>query len=172
MKKRIIILFTGVAMTMLSCNDDFLDITNPNAFDANTYFIDSTTCQRSVNSIYTIMLHKGMFSRDWYFNFDLLANEAGPLTPLQGQIAELPRGVYDASNSALSSTWDRLYRMVLRANYAIDVNTKWAAVTERENYLRERNIAEARFFLGFAYYHLGSLWGAVPLRKSFDETSV
>jgi starch-binding outer membrane protein, SusD/RagB family len=171
MKNKLIILLIGVASTIMSCNDDFLNITNPNAFDANTYFIDSTTCQRSVNAIYTIMLHKGMFSRDWYFNFDLLANEAGPLTPLQGQIAELPRGVYDASNSALSATWDRLYRMVLRANYAIDVNTKWSASSARENYLKERNIAEAKFFLGFAYYHLGSLWGAVPLRRSFKETS-
>jgi len=25
-------------------------------------------------------------------------------------------------------------------------------------------------FPGFAYYHLGSLWGAVPLRRSYVET--
>jgi hypothetical protein len=170
MKKILFILMSVALFTTFSCNKDILDIPNPNAFDANTYFIDSVTCQRSVNAIYTIMLHKGMFSRDWYFNFDLLANEAGPLTPLQGQIAELPRGVYDASNSALSATWDRLYRMVLRANYAIDVNTKWNPATPREIALKERYIAEAQFFLGFAYYHLGSLWGSVPLRKSFAET--
>jgi starch-binding outer membrane protein, SusD/RagB family len=154
----------------LGCNEDFMDIKNPNNFDATTYYTDAQACTKSVNAIYTIMLHKGMFSRDWYFNFDLLANEAGPLTPLQGQIAELPRGVYDASNSALSPTWDRLYRMVLRANYAIDVTTKWTPATEADLALKNRLIGEAKFFLGFAYYHLGSLWGAVPLRKSYAET--
>jgi len=171
MKKGIfVILLTGSILTLVSCNEDFLDIPNPNAFDANTYFIDAGTCQKSVNSIYTIMLHKGMFSRDWYFNFDLLANEAGPLTPLQGQIAELPRGVYDASNSALSPTWDRLYRMVLRANYALDVIGKWTPAKTEDEALKTRYTGEAKFFLGFAYYHLGSLWGSVPLRKSFAET--
>lgn len=169
MKNRIITII-GSLFLLVSCNDDFLDIPNPNAYDANTYFVNSETCQKSVNSIYTIMLHKGMFSRDWYFNFDLLANEAGPLTPLQGQIAELPRGVYDASNSALSPTWDRLYRMVLRANYAIEVTNKWTPETSADEVLKTRLLGEAQFFLGFAYYHLGSLWGDVPLRKSFTET--
>jgi starch-binding outer membrane protein, SusD/RagB family len=170
MKNKLFIILLGAVFAIISCNDDFLDFPNPNAFDANTYYTDSVTCQRSVNAIYTIMLHQGMFSRDWYFNFDLLANEAGPLTPLQGQIAELPRGVYDASNSALRPTWDRLYRMILRANYAIDVNTKWEPATPEGIALKGRYIGEAEFFLGFAYYHLGSLWGAVPLRKSFQET--
>jgi len=170
MKNRILTIIIATVFAMVSCNDDFLDIPNPNVYDANTYFVDKSACQKSVNSIYTIMLHKGMFSRDWYFNFDLLANEAGPLTPLQGQIAELPRGVYDASNSALSPTWDRLYRMVLRANYAVEVVNKWEPETATDQDLKARYLGEAKFFLGFAYYHLGSLWGAVPLRKSFTET--
>jgi hypothetical protein len=169
MKNKFFVLFLSF-LTFLGCNEDFMDIQNPNNYDATTYYVDAESCTKSVNAIYTIMLHKGMFSRDWYFNFDLLANEAGPLTPLQGQIAELPRGVYDASNSALSPMWDRLYRMVLRANYAIDVTSKWAAATDEDLALKERLIGEAQFFLGFAYYHLGSLWGAVPLRKSYEET--
>lgn len=169
MKNKLIAILVSI-LSLIGCTEDFMDIKNPNNFDATTYYIDSSSCTRAVNAIYTIMLHKGMFSRDWYFNFDLLANEAGPLTPLQGQIAELPRGVYDASNSALSPTWDRLYRMVLRANYAIDVVSKWEPTSERESQIKARLIGEAQFFLGFAYYHLGSLWGSVPLRRSYAET--
>jgi len=169
-KRKLIIWFTGI-LALTACSDDFLDMQNPDAYDANTFYVDAASCEKSVNAIYTIMLHKGMFSRDWYFNFDLLANEAGPLTPLQGQIAELPRGVYDASNSALFPTWDRLYRMVLRANYAVDVVTKWETKSDAEQALKTSYIGQAKFFLGFAYYHLGSLWGSVPLRRSFAETS-
>lgn len=170
MKNKIFIILIAF-LTVTACNDEFLDEKNPNNFDATTYYTNAENCTKAVNAIYTIMLHQGMFSRDWYFNFDLLANEAGPLTPLQGQIAELPRGVYDATNSALSPTWDRLYRMILRANYAIDVVTKWTPTKDEDIALKPRLIGEAQFFLGFAYYHLGSLWGSVPLRKSYEETA-
>ncbi|NJK95760.1 MAG: hypothetical protein HC905_13370 [Bacteroidales bacterium] len=166
--KLILILIAFITIT--ACNDEYLDMKNPNNFDATTYYTNAENNTKAVNAIYSIMLHQGMFSRDWYFNFDLLANEAGPLTPLQGQIAELPRGAYDASNSALAPTWDRLYRMVLRSNYAIEVVTKWTPTKESDIALKTRLIGEAQFFLGFAYYHLGSLWGSVPLRKSFEET--
>jgi len=170
MKYKVFIILLS-CITLSACNTDFMDIKNPGNYDATIYYVNAKACTQSVNSIYTIMLHQGMFSRDWYFNFDLLANEAGPLTPLQGQIAELPRGVYDATNSALSPTWDRLYRMVMRANYAIQVTTDWEATTDEDIALKARLIGEAQFFLGFAYYHLGSLWGSVPLRTSFEETA-
>jgi hypothetical protein len=171
MKNRFsIILFAGI-LILQACSEDFMDVKNPNAFDATTFYTDVTACEKSVNAIYTIMLHKGMFSRDWYFNFDLLGNEAGPLAPLQGPIAELPRSVYDATNDPITSTWDRLYRMVLRANYSLDVVSKWNPTTDAEKELQSRYIGEAKFFLGFAYYHLASLWGAVPLRKNFTETA-
>lgn len=170
MKNRTLIIWLIGILALAACSDDFLDMKNPDTYDATTFYVDSASCEKSVNAIYTIMLHKGMFSRDWYFNFDLLANEAGPLTPLQGQIAELPRGVYDASNSALYPTWDRLYRMILRANYAIYVVTNWKTETPAEDAAKQRYMGQAQFFLGFAYYHLASLWGSVPLRKSFNDT--
>jgi hypothetical protein len=67
--------------------------------------------------------------------------------------------------------WDRLYRMILRANYSLDVVSKWAPVNDVDKDLQARYIGEAKFFLGFAYYHLATLWGAVPLRKNFTETA-
>ena len=171
MKNKFLIILFAVIFMIPACEEDFMNIKNPNAFDATTFYVDAANCERSVDAIYTIMLHKGMFSRDWYFNFDLLGNEAGPLAPLQGPIAELPRSVYDATNDPLQSMWDRLYRMVLRANYAIDVVSKWAPVNDADKELQTRYMGEAKFFLGFAYYHLASLWGAVPLRKNFTETA-
>ena len=171
MKNKLFIILFAVIFILPACEENFMDIKNPNAFDATTFYVDATNCERSVDAIYTIMLHKGMFSRDWYFNFDLLGNEAGPLAPLQGPIAELPRNVYDATNDPISSMWDRLYRMALRANYSLEVVSKWAPDKNADKELQARCIGEAKFFLGFAYYHLASLWGAVPLRKNFTETA-
>jgi hypothetical protein len=171
MKNKFFIILFAVIFMLPACEQDFMDIKNPNAFDATTFYVDAANCERSVDAIYTVMLHKGMFSRDWYFNFDLLGNEAGPLAPLQGPIAELPRSVYDATNDPISSMWDRLYRMILRANYSLDVVSKWVPDKDTDKALQTRYIGEAKFFLGFAYYHLASLWGAVPLRKNFTETA-
>ena len=171
MKIKYFIILFALIFIVQSCKEDFMDIKNPNAFDATTFYIDATNCERSVDAIYTIMLHKGMFSRDWYFNFDLLGNEAGPLAPLQGPIAELPRSVYDATNDPITSMWDRLYRMILRANYSLEVVSKWTPNTDADKELQARYIGEAKFFVGFAYYHLASLWGSVPLRKNFTETA-
>jgi starch-binding outer membrane protein, SusD/RagB family len=171
MKKHIFIILFAFISILQGCNEDFMDIKNPNAFDATTFYVDASSCERSVDAIYTIMLHKGMFSRDWYFNFDLLGNEAGPLAPLQGPIAELSRSVYDATNDPITSMWDRLYRMILRANYSIEVTSKWVPANDVDLALQSRYIGEAKFFLGFAYYHLASLWGDVPLRTSFTETA-
>ncbi len=171
MKNRFFFILFALIFIIPSCEEDFMDIKNPNAFDATTFYVDATNCERSVDAIYTVMLHKGLFSRDWYFNFDLLGNEAGPLAPLQGPIAELPRSVYDATNDPLSAMWDRLYRMILRANYSIEVVSKWVPDKDADKALQGRYIGEAKFFLGFAYYHLASLWGSVPLRKNFTETA-
>jgi len=170
MKNKLLIILSGIIM-LQACSEDFMDLKNPNAFDATTFYTDAAACEKSVNAIYTVMLHKGLFSRDWYFNFDLLGNEAGPLAPLQGPIAELPRSVYDATNDPLTSMWDRLYRMALRANYSLDVVSKWTPTTDEDKELKTRYLGEAKYFLGFAYYHLASLWGAVPLRKNFSETA-
>lgn len=171
MKNKFFIILFAVIFIVPACEEDFMDIKNPNAFDATTFYVDAANSERSVDAIYTVMLHKGMFSRDWYFDFDLLGNEAGPLAPLQGPIAELPRSVYDATNDPLTAIWDRLYRMILRANYSLEVVSKWIPDKDGDKELQVRYIGEAKFFLGFAYYHLASLWGAVPLRKNFTETA-
>lgn len=146
-------------VTIGACKRD-LDKTNPNSPTVDKYFKNSTELLGGTNAIYSIFHSASLIGREWFFVNDMRSDD---VSAGGGQL-EVPRaqmlnGSVTADNSLIKDVWSGLYTVIHRANTVID---NAPGVTDN-NALRDRCVAEAKFFRGWAYYELVSMWGPVPL---------
>ena len=145
--------------TFIACQKQ-LNKTNPSYPTLNTYFRNSDELQKGVNAVYSIFHAGQLTAREWFFLHDLRSDDVAA----GGSQLELPRrqileGNITADNAVMNDVWKGLYTVIHRANTVIYFSSQ---VADNPN-LRDRTVAEARFFRAWAYFELVSLWGAVPL---------
>ena len=171
MKKIIFYLsFAVLLFTAGSCSKSKLDLQNKSAYTYDTYFASDEVLNQAVIATYATLLHQGLWSREYYFIFDLLGYEAKGDAPLQGGLLAIGQYKFSSDNAELSQFWASLYRMVFRANVVIDRATLWQpeSTTDKEN--KKQYIAEARFLKAYANFNLVNCYGKVPLRASYAST--
>jgi hypothetical protein len=146
-------------VTIIACEKQ-LNKTNPSYPTLDNYFQNSDELLRGTNAIYSSVHSGQLVAREWFFVHDLRGDdvEAG------GSQLELPRGQILAGNtspdnSVMNSMWNGLFTVIHRANTVIFYSSR---VTDNTA-LRDRAVAEAKFFRGWAYFELVSLWGPVPI---------
>jgi hypothetical protein len=170
MKRIKIFLFTMVLLS--GCSDSLLDVKNENTYTDESYFKTQVQFNEAIIATYTVFSHMGMMSREWYFIFDLLANEAERSSALVGTELQLTDYSFTNNNEDIVGLWASLYRMVFRANLALKVMDTWEPVDAGETALKAQYIAEAHWLRGFAYFNLVTNWGKVPLKLTYDESKV
>ena len=170
--KRIIfyLSFAVVLVTAGSCNKSKLELKNKSAFTYDTYFASDDVLNQAVIATYATLLHQGLWSREYYYIFDLLGYEARGDAPLQGGLLAIGQYKFDADLAELSQYWASLYRLVFRANVVIDRATAWQpeATTDQAN--KKQYIAEAKFLKAYANFNLVTCYRKVPLRTSYATT--
>lgn len=155
------IIFAGITTgaVILACNKQ-LDKTNPNSPTVDKYFKTSSELLGGTNAIYSIFHSAQLIGREWFFLHDTRSDDVaaggGQLEPPR---AQLLNGATVPTNAVLNSVWNGLYTVIHRANTVIDNGPN---VTDNTA-LRDRCVAEAKFFRGWAYFELVSQWGPVPL---------
>lgn len=167
--KKITYLILGI-LFFAGCSDDMLNLENPNQYSAETYFKNLEECQRGVNAIYGGLYHDGLYAREYYFIFDCLANEAEQNSPMEAPTTDWPNYTHNPGNAELQGLWRSLYRIVFRANVAIENIGKWVPSTESETARKETLIGEAYFLRAWAYFELVNIWGRVPIRTFENST--
>lgn len=170
MKKLLIISLFIVGLT--ACSDELLDVKNENKYDGSTFFTDPGTYEQAANAMYTPLLHGGMYSRDFYFVFDLIGNDAEKNFPLQAPILDFPNYSFTPNNPTIFSMWSAAYKMTQRSLFVLDLMDKWETDKEDEIALRKRLQGEALFMRSLGNFWLVTLWGDVPLRESFEDTEL
>lgn len=153
---------------VMSCNEDSLDKVNPNGVTADTYFSNESELISGVNSVYAIAQSNNLASREWFFTHDLRGDE---MSSGGGQL-ETPRnqlliGVHDPTNQLTNQVWRGFYRLIHRANVVIEATPKVTSVSEAT---RNRIAGEARFLKAWAYFDLATLYGGVPLYKTYVKS--
>lgn len=143
----------------IACNKD-LDKTNPSYATLDKYFKNSSEMQKGTNAIYSAFHAGNLVGREWFFLHDLRSDD---VSSGGGQL-EVPRaqilnGATTSDNSVMNSVWRGLYTVIHRANTVIGSAPN---VTDNDA-VRDQCVAEAKFFRGWAYFELVSLWGPVPL---------
>ncbi len=155
----------------LACNKSKLDLENRNAYTFDTYFASDATMNQAVVATYSTLLHGGLWSRDYYYIFDLLGYEAKRDAPLQGDLLALAQNNYGPSVAPLSDFWASLYRLVLRSNVVIDRGLAWAPTSAAEQAKKKQYIAEAKFLKAYANFNLVTCYGRVPLKKDYASAA-
>ena len=146
-------------VTIIACEKQ-LNKTNKSYPTLETYFKNSDELQKGTNAIYSIFHSAQLIAREWFFLHDLRSDDVAA----GGSQLELPRrqmlnGNATPDNTVLGDVWKGLYTVIHRANTVIFYA---GGVTDNPT-LRDRCVAEAKFFRGWAYFELVSLWGPVPL---------
>ena len=173
MKKfKFIILTVAVLMiNFMSCSEDFLDATNPDAYTEDSYFTTADQLQEAVVAAYYGFYHVGLFAREWYFYHDLLGNDAkaAPAIVGTGSMGQLPSLTYDGTNTEIQNLWRALYRIVLRGTIAIDKSKDFEPATSAETTMKQNVLGESSFLKAWAYFALYRFWGRVPLRRTIED---
>ena len=169
-KQSLFISFTLLLLALTSCNEQFLELKNENAYSDVTYFKNAPQFNEAVIATYAVFLQNGMYAREWYFTFDLMGNDAERSPALLGDLQQLSEFTHGTGHPQISNTWQSLYRMIFRANVVLDKLATWAAPTDNDKKLKTQYTAEVKFLRGYAYFQIVNLWGAAPLRKSFSDS--
>lgn len=171
MKKIIFYLsFAVLLITAAGCSKSKLDLQNKSAFTYDTYFASDDVLNQAVIATYATLLHQGLWSREYYFIFDLLGYEAKGDAPLQGGLLAVAQYKFGSDNAELSQFWASLYRLVFRANVVIDRATLWQPETNTDKENKKQYIAEAKFLKSYANFNLVNCYGKIPLRTSYAST--
>lgn len=166
-----LILLILTVLAVMGCKKELLNVKNQNQYTDESYFKNESQLNEAVIATYAVFLHKGMYSRDYYFIFDLLGNDAERDAPMEADLVQLATFSFGSSNPPLTSLWSSLYRMIFRANLVIAKCNEWNASTTGEKQKKLQFISEASFLKGWAELNLVMLWGRVPLRASYESST-
>jgi len=168
MKSKIFISLIVIAL-LSACSESILDIENENSYTTNTFFVDSKSVTEASTAAYAVMLMPGMHVREWFFIFDLFGNDCEKNFPLQGSLLAFPNYTHDGNTLELNYLFMSLYRMILRANVALDAIETWAPAASGDVSLAQRLTGEMEFLKAYAYFTLVTCYGDVPLKKTLAD---
>lgn len=162
--------FISFILTIWGCKKSLLDLPNKGAYTYDTYFASDAVLNQAVIATYSTLLHQGLWSREYYFIFDLLGYEAKNDAALQGGLLSLSQYRFSADQGELQQFWASLYRMTFRANVVIDRTNAWVPENAIEVSHKKQYIAEAKFLKSYANFNLVNCYGKVPMRISYNST--
>lgn len=157
------------ALTVWACDESRLDLKSQSNYDYESYFSSADILNQATVASYATLLHNGLWSREYYFIFDLLGYEAKKTTNLQGDMAQLADYSFGTSQTQIGDLWNSLYRLVLRSNVVIDRGSKWSPASADDQAKVKQYMAEARFLRSYAYFNIVNLWGRAPLITAYDS---
>lgn len=162
--------FVMAASLFTACKKSKLDLQNQGAYTFETYFQTDEAMNQAMIAAYATLLHNGLYSRDYYFIFDLLGNDAERDAPLLGDLLQLAQYNFGPTNTQIQDLWASLYRLIFRSNVVIDRALLWQTANPTEENNKKQYIAEARFLKAWANLNLVMLWGRVPLQTEYKTT--
>ncbi|WP_338872602.1 RagB/SusD family nutrient uptake outer membrane protein [Spirosoma sp. SC4-14] len=152
----------GLLLLMVSCSQDFLVETNPNAIATSDYYKTENDVLLAVNGVYNALRSNSgiaegsaLYAEERSDNAGRNDNQSNAGEPFQfNDFSLLP------NNSYLQTHWTALYQIITRANSVLagSENVTFANADTKAQYQ-----AEAKFIRALIYFHLVRKWGDVPL---------
>jgi starch-binding outer membrane protein, SusD/RagB family len=170
MKKSILyIALAGGLILGSGCKKSLLNLQSQSAYSYDTYFNSSSALNQATIATYATLLHQGLWSREWYFMFDLMGYDAKKTTNLQGDLAQVAQYNFGTNQTEIGYIWQSLYRMIFRANVVIDRANAWNPTDPTDQANVKQYIAEAKFLRAYSYLNIVFLYGRAPLITSYDS---
>ncbi|MEQ6120836.1 RagB/SusD family nutrient uptake outer membrane protein [Reichenbachiella sp. MALMAid0571] len=162
----------GVIMVLLllstGCNDDeFLTRFPQDSANPGNFFVNATSARNAVNAIYhpwQMGGHPDMVTRDMNIHLDAMTDDSY-WRPARSSSIALEQWNITPVHRVVRKWWTYPFESVNAANFAIE-NIPNSSDPNFTPEMQAPYIAEAKFFRGFNYMFLTSLYGAVPLYTS------
>ena len=170
MKKRYLtILSVMAAVTMVSCQDDFLDKQPLDKLSEEAVFNSAALCESYVNALYNILPDPfqegniGTISDEGFFRYGGSSTRYiadGSMTPSNVMYEEEGGQAHNTRTTTLN-IWNRAYEWIYRMNYFLNYINENG--TEMDEESRDRLLGEVYFLRAWAYYNLIQRYAGVPI---------
>ncbi len=170
MKKRYLtILSVMAAVTMVSCQDDFLDKQPLDKLSEEAVFNSAALCESYVNALYNVLPDPfqegniGTISDEGFFRYGGSSTRYiadGSMTPSNVMYEEEGGQAHNTRTTTLN-IWNRAYEWIYRMNYLLNYINENG--TEMDEESRDRLLGEVYFLRAWAYYNLIQRYAGVPI---------
>ncbi len=149
-----------VSMTLYSCDEDRLDVNNPNTLTETQFWSTADDARLGVNAIYAMQYKPGLWSRWIYFRYDLTSDIGYSKSPWI-ELGDWTRFQYVNYNfwEGQVITWRDHYKAIYRCNQVL-ANVPDIDMDAAE---KELILAQAKFFRAFYYFNIAVLWEDAPI---------
>ena len=159
--KKIYSLLLASILSFTSCSD-FLDTAPQGKMTQDIFFAEEEGALMGINAIYAHMKTWNIVGFAWFGIMEVPSdNSETGSSPADGswaRVNSLNDFTYDVYTSELNGWWTGNYTGIGYCNVALDnLNAL------KDEQLKIRSIAQARFFRGFFYFNLVRAYGGVPL---------
>lgn len=139
--------------------EDSLDIPNPNEPDESNFWQSAEDALRGVNAVYGSVYRNGAYAR-WLSVYFSVRSDDGIGTSGWGELRSASDFTQVNYNfEAARNIWAHHYRGIFRTNQVL----AYVPAISMDETLKQRYLAEAKFFRALYYFNLVNLWGQVPL---------
>ncbi len=151
----------GALFFFNSCNEDELNLNNPNALTTDQFWKTPEDAEKGVNSIYAMFYKDGMWTRWMYFRLDLTSDEGFSKSPWI-ELADWTRFKYVNYNfwEGNSVTFRDTYKAIFRCNQVL-ANVPNIEFTDASR--KSSVLAEAKFLRALHYFYAAEIWENIPL---------
>ena len=164
--KIIFLLLTGV-FAINSCNENDLELTDPNQITPETYFANEAQVQAAVNAAYANLQTVGLYGRLIWYMFDNMSQENEDNPQMEPDKRTFKEFTFNSTNGEIRDFWDTCFRGINKANFVIGSAAIIDAIPENElsSTNRQKFYGEARFLRAQYYFMLVNRFGNVPLHN-------
>lgn len=163
MIKKVIVLFVIVA-GLTACNEDILDVENPNVPTQSTFWKTVDDAQLGLNAAYSQFTRVGNWSRWIYFRYDLTSDMANSFSPWS-ELADWTMFKYVNYNFIQGGhiIFKGHYKQIFQVNQVIAYVPLIDGENAEEQILLDQIVAQARFIRAFDYFNLEILFENLPI---------
>ena len=160
--KKAVLALLLVALNFTACNKDFLERKPQGDADVANFFLDANQATQATNAVYNQLRSWECTALPYLAVTDILSDDADKgSTPTDAlYVLEMDDFTFDASNTSISGVWRGFYRVIARANLAIQ---RIPEVPEMNENLRSRLLGENKALRAYAYFLLVQWFGEIPI---------
>lgn len=175
MKRLMIYLTSALIVTaivlLFSCDDDKLELTNPNQLSPDTYFTTPAQVQSAVNAVYGSLQTTGMYNRCMWYSSENMSHENTCNSQQEADKREWLNFSFGPNHGLMEAYWSSCYRGINKANFVI--NNEQAIIDNipvsiMPEVTRNKFIGEAKFLRALYYFYLVTRYGDIPLYLGID----
>ncbi|MDA3616061.1 RagB/SusD family nutrient uptake outer membrane protein [Polluticaenibacter yanchengensis] len=166
--KKILFIIIGGALALQSCKKDFLETSSPSEYTPGVVYSSLAYTEFAITGIYALLTQDQMYSArlplNYATNTDVEIVGANATSYKENTNRGLSNYLGTQDNSSIQREWSTIYKMIERANLAIDGIRKSPLMQTSDSTRMKNFLGEALVLRALGYYELVKNWGDVPFK--------